>query len=246
MNFKKNVILSVLILIAITFTNAAEIDFSSFNTNLTESERQTLKEGKVVIKKLEKLKQISMCSKNEYALDVVSQAQALKPAYLSEIINIIPYEKNENLIEKLESAIMDIEHYAGIPYWSEHNKVWVELYSSAKILSSSKTDGKTIASADLEMVPFGHFTTDIICQAKNDTLFYSSTNSSKLKYNGNITCVNPERMKSLICVYRQGDYWIMYGLGAVDAPSVFFLKDRIELSFMNRIKTFCAYFFEKL
>ena len=36
------------------------------------------------------------------------------------------------------------------------------------------------------------------------------------------------------------------GIGGVKAPSIFFLRDRVETSFMNRIKTMCSYFFEQM
>ena len=52
-------------------------------------------------------------------------------------------------------------------------------------------------------------------------------------------------MKSIVVIVRQGDSWVLYGVGAVDAPSIFFLRDRVETSFMNRIKTFCTFFFNK-
>ena len=53
-------------------------------------------------------------------------------------------------------------------------------------------------------------------------------------------------MKSIIAIVKEGNSWILYGIGAVNAPDLFFLRDRIETSFMNRIKTFCSYFFKKL
>ncbi|MBQ5384459.1 MAG: hypothetical protein IIU46_08430, partial [Treponema sp.] len=92
---------------------------------------------------------------------------------------------------------------------------------------------------------FGTINTTITSRKSSDSYYYVSTNDNKLKYSG-ITCVDPGKMKSIIVIVRDGNSWILYGIGAVNAPDVFFLRDRIETSFMNRIKTFCSYFFKKL
>ena len=53
-------------------------------------------------------------------------------------------------------------------------------------------------------------------------------------------------MKSFIVVFRNGDKWVLYGIGAVKAPTIIGIKSRIETSFMNRIKAFCSHYCEKL
>ena len=69
--------------------------------------------------------------------------------------------------------------------------------------------------------------------------------NTKLKYYDKYTCVKEKNMKSIVVITKQDGYWVLYGVGAVDAPSIFFLRERVETSFMNRIKTFCTYFFNK-
>ena len=53
-------------------------------------------------------------------------------------------------------------------------------------------------------------------------------------------------MVSCITVFRDGDNWILYGIGGVDALKLWFIEDRVETSFINRIKTFCNFIFTKL
>lgn len=217
-----------------------------FNSNLSASERNTLSHNKVVIRKLDSLKEVSINSKNEAITKVLAEAKKLGPVYIAEIIQVRPYAGNENLLQSFETLILDIPSYAGIPYYSERAEKWYDLYSSAAITSTTTKDNLKIINANLEMEPFGIINTQIDTMKTDSYFFYESTNLNKLRYYDKFNCVSPQKMKSLIAIYRDGDNWVLYGLGIVNAPNVFFLRDRIETSFMNRIKTFCAYFFEKL
>ena len=53
-------------------------------------------------------------------------------------------------------------------------------------------------------------------------------------------------MKSAITVFRDGDNWVLYAIGGVDTYKIFFLEDRVETSFINRIKSFCSFIFTKI
>ena len=66
-----------------------------------------------------------------------------------------------------------------------------------------------------------------------------------LKHKG-INCVKKENMKSLILVFKDGNNWILYGIGGVKAPKIPLFEKRIETSFMNKIKTFCQFVYSKL
>ena len=61
-----------------------------------------------------------------------------------------------------------------------------------------------------------------------------------------MTVVRPEKMQSFVYAFVYNDFIVLYGIGGVNAPSVFFLRERIETSFINRIKTFCKFIFEKI
>ena len=52
-------------------------------------------------------------------------------------------------------------------------------------------------------------------------------------------------MKICILLIRDGDNWILYGIGGVNAPRVPFFTERIQTSFINRINTFCSFIFKK-
>lgn len=216
-----------------------------FNKKLSDKELESLKNGEVLIRNIGSASKICIDSDNEFAEKSVSIIKKLHPSYLMEVIQIRKCEKNENLIENLSSILLDIPSYKGIPYYSEHNKIWVDLYSEANVLSHEKNGETEKMVADLFMIPFDNIKTSIILTQTKDSLFYISENTEKIYYD-NIPCINIGNLKSIITVFKYGDYYILYGIGGVAAPKVPFLTKRIELSFMNRIKTFCNFVYNKI
>ena len=207
---------------------------SPYNKNLSAEDIESLSSGKTVIKNTGSYKK------------VVETVSNLKPAYFAEVIKEYTYEGNENLLENFSSLVMDIPSYAGIPYYSERAEEWYDLYTSAEIKSAQKDGNTQIVNADFEMKPFGLVPMKITSEKNDGYYYYESTNLSTMRYYDKFNCVSPENMKSIIVIFKSEDKWILYGIGAVKAPSVFFLRDRVDTSFMNRIKTFCAYFFAKM
>ncbi|MCH5290833.1 MAG: hypothetical protein J1D88_03615 [Treponema sp.] len=216
---------------------------SVFNKNLSAAELAQIEQGATLIKNTGSVRQLCMQSPNQGVRAALKAVSDLKPAYLAEIIQMVPYSGNEDFITQFRDRIMRIEEYAGIPYYSERHQSWYDLYSSATLTSFSTEGEQQRASADLVMQPFGTISTRIENTAAADYFLYTSTNTNRLRYHDKFTCVNPEKMLSVIVIFRDGDSWILYGIGAVHAPSVFFLRERVETSFMNRIKSFCSYFF---
>lgn len=212
---------------------------------LSDSERTALESGETIIKSLKNYKNFSINYPNPGVEQIQSITKKLKPAYLAEVIKMIPYEGNEDIFSKINEHLTDVNGYVGIPYYSEHNDIWVDLYASCNVISSEAEEGSSKTVADLYMEPFGYITTEVETHIYDDYYIYVSQNLNTIKYSG-FTAVSKNDMKSLICVFRYGDNWVLYGIGAVDAPDVFFMHDRIELSFMNRIKTFCKHIFNLL
>ncbi|MGI5172122.1 hypothetical protein H0R92_00780 [Treponema sp. OMZ 840] len=218
---------------------------SLFNDNLTVEERQKLADGQIVIRNIGKAKNISLNPVTPQAGRLIESVKKLKPAYLAEVIQIRPASGNEDLIERIKPLLLDIEAYAGIPYWSERNQQFYDLYSSASIVKSDIKENGALLNADLYMLPFGDLNVDIKLSDIDGEVLYSMINTGNVKYD-NITVVRPEKMQSFVYAFKYNDFIVLYGIGGVNAPSIFFLRDRIELSFINRIKTFCKYIFEKL
>lgn len=216
-----------------------------FTKYLTKNERTKLENGEVVIKKLSNYKKLSISSNNstKRTLDIMKK---LDPSYITEIIQIKPYKGNEDIIEKVDAALMDIEDYAGIPYYSERQEKWYELYGWTKVTDLKEEENKRVVQADMYMSVFDVVKTEIETEKNEESYFYSSMNLNVLRYHDKFDAVGKKKFKSSIIIFRDGDNWILYGIGGVDVPRIPFVSDRIETSFLNRTKSFCNFIFEKL
>ena len=234
-----------LVFLIFVFHSVLSVSALPFNNELSESDIQKANKGEVIIRNIGTYSKMSLNSDNRGAKILLSTIHDLQPSYLAEIIKVVPVKNNEKLPEIVKKLLMAIPDYAGIPYYSEQGKSWYKLYSSAEILSQTTKGDVTTLLADFDMAPFGIIHTSITIMETPDYLYYESTNLNKLLYSG-FTCVSPEKMKSCIIIFRDGDNWILYGAGGVRAPWIPFLAQRIETSFINRIKTFCNFIFEKI
>lgn len=218
-----------------------------FNSKITESELTQLANGETVIRNVGSKKNLSLTNSNsEYITKIKEELDDKNPNYLAEVIKIIPKtENNTDLKQKLYEVILDIESYSNIPYYSEHNEKWFKLYNYAKINSLTKTGNQTNIDFTAEMDPFGVIDMKGVLIEDENSLFYSMVNTSKVVYDSwNITCVSKNKMYNAITLFEYDDYYILYGVGGVKAPSIFFLRDRIDTAFIGRIKYFCKYMFE--
>lgn len=217
-----------------------------FNSKVTEEDLKTLSEGKVVARNIDKFKNIGIESDSPLVERMKAQIKDLSPNYLAELIQIRPYEGNEDLPQKLFDVLSDIENYAGIQYWSVRHERYYDLYSSAKILKQEKiSDSRFTYETELYMEPFGTIETPISIEKGEDYLIYTNSNANSLKVKG-MTAVKARNMKSVILLFKDGDNWILYGIGGCKAPRIAMFESRIETSFINRIKTFCSYVFTKI
>ena len=238
----KRIFCSVLFLITLFFAGFAD----PFNNRLTEDERSKIATGDILIKNINYEKYISL-KKGEVTLGdkLLAEIHDLNPKYLAEVIQIKPYKGNEDLPQRLETILNNVPEYAGIPYYSERHDAWWDLYDSAEIVETiDRSDGKTI-KAKLLMEPFDIVMEDIDLTRSSDSILYSAVNTNKLRYLDKFDCIWPRKMKICILLFRDGDNWVLYGIGGVNAPRVPFFTERIQTSFINRINTFCSFIFKK-
>ena len=217
-----------------------------FNDNLSVEERAVLSSGETLIKNTSSYKKMCLEASNPQVQKLRQTVMEMKPAYFAEVIKEYPVQGREDLPSVFAQLVTDVSSYAGIPYFSERKQKYYDLYTWAKITSSSQEGNTLKMMADFEMKPFGEVSMRIETEVGKDYFWYESTNTTLMRYYDKFDCVKPENMKSLIVIFKSGDKWVLYGAGAVKAPSIFFLRDRVDTSFMNRIKAFCAYFFAKM
>ena len=221
--------------------------------NFSQEELASLEAGEVLIRNIGNAKKVSLRPVNKTATQLVDTITELKPPYLVEIIQVIPYAGNEAVFNILRKELTDVESYVGIPYFGERTGRWYKLYSSAVIDSKTENAAKTDMQTRLEMSPFGIIPTHITIEQGADELFYSSVNTEPVKIQDSgvkvvdgMTCAKTDKMKSFVYAFRVDEKIYLYGLGGVDAPNVPVLKSKIDNSFINRVTTFCKFIFEKL
>ncbi|MCR4713304.1 MAG: hypothetical protein K5751_02875 [Treponemataceae bacterium] len=246
---KKNILFFMCALYLLTFSvltaeNNTVPDYilkSLFNDNLKTEESASIAKGEIVVRNIGNYKKICLNDVSDKAAEILVCYKKLKPAYLAETILIRPVKSNtSDEIKKLDDALADVSNYVGIPYYSVRNKQWYDLYSSAEVKNRFFKGNTECINVDFEMEPFGSINTDITIENSAQSLFYTSINTSKIKYSG-FTCIDSGELISYIYVFQYGEWQIIYGIGGADAPSIFFLQDRIETSFVNRITTFCTF-----
>lgn len=236
----------ILIGFFVLFASSTFLFADSFNDKLTQEERTTLAGGNILIRNIDFYRNICLeLDENDKATFLKEEIKKLHPQYLAEIIQYKPYAGNEDLPERLRETLYNVGDYAGIPYYSEHNDRWYDLYDSAKIVEETKTDSQTELKCIFEMAPFGTVDELITIEDSADSIVYVAVNQNKLRYHDKFDAVYPQKMKICIFLFRDGDNWVLYGIGGVNAPRIPFFTERIEVSFINRIKTFCNFIFTK-
>ena len=246
--FKFKILVSFAVILILVVQNSFA---GVFNKNLTAEEQKTLDRGEVLIKNIAYQKNMSLNKDfNEDTKALTEEIKQLSPKYLAEIIQIKPYKGNENLPEILTGLLYNVSDYKGIPYYSERNKKYYNLYDSAEIQKETIiTQNAYKTSKQLEalfvMEPFDKVYETINLTQTSNSVYYSSINTNKLRYKDEFDCVWPKKLKICIILFRDGDNWVLYGIGGVNAPRIPFFTERIETSFINRINTFCSFIFSK-
>lgn len=216
-----------------------------FNSNLSSEEKERLENGEVVIKNISSVSKMCLSSSSKNAEELLSDFKELKPIYLAEVIQIKPYEGNENLCDNLSDILSNVQGYVGIPYISSGGGLY-NLYDSADIKSVSETEnGETVIEVDLFMEPFETIPSTISYKKSEDSLLYKNTNSEEIYFKG-FKALKKRKMLSEVVMFREDDYWIIYAAGGVDTVRVPFVETKVRNSFLNRIRTFCTFVINKL
>lgn len=240
----KRIVIFLFTLNILIFSLAGE----NFNKKISDQEIHELEDGAVLIRNIEYYNNICLNKEGKDLSEfLLTSMKKLHPKYLVEVIKYLPYEGNEDLPEKLENILNNVEEYVGIPYWSVESKKWYDLFTYAKIIDQYEEEDKRVVKADLTMDPF-----DVVCERfevrrTDDEIFYLAVNENKLSYHNKLDCIWPEKMQIGIYVFRdENNHWVMYGIGGVKAPKFPVFHKRISVSFENRIRTLCCYFLDRI
>ena len=233
------------IFFTLAFALTVQIFANPFNNKIKDEEIEKLQNGEILIRNSDTIKNLCLLQDfSEKGNGLLDFAKNIKPKYIAEVIQFKPYEGNEDFEEKLEQMLFEVEKFTDIPYTTSSGGQYL-LYDSAEILNQKKDGGHTNMQVRMYMDPFADVFQDMDIYKSDDELLYTSKNTNKLRYRDDFDCLNPEKMMTCIYLFRDGDHWVFYAVGGVNAPHIPFLTERIRRSFMNRINTFCNYIFKK-
>ena len=137
---KKSILFFLLIFFSCNLFLQAQVkisdeDFAAlFNARLTDSEKTQLKNGEFVFNSISSIKNIRINKTRQTEKDIET-VRKVNPNHLIEVIKILPYKGNEDLIELISVIMQDIDSYKEIPYYSERHGRSFQLFSEAEILS---------------------------------------------------------------------------------------------------------------
>lgn len=218
---------------------------SFFSEKLNSQELEQAQGESTLIKKIDSYKNISILPNTENTTAIANAIKELKPSLVLEFIKIIPKTQDQTILESLHKILLNIENYAGIQYWSEQQKRYYDLYTSVVVNSTKEIPFGYKLNVTYDMLPFNPYKANVLLKKTDSTLFYSTINTELMKFKG-VPAIKKEDFHFYIVAQETEDSVILYGLGAVDAPILPFVKDRIEVSFTNRIKTFCQFIFKEV
>src|SRR5574344_309908 len=102
-NFRKITLFHIFLIVVLLPTIALP-----FNKKLSESDLESLNKGEVLIKSIDKYKNVSIEGQNLGIAKIRQEIEDLNPNYLAEIIQVRPYKGNENLIQDMRAVLEDI------------------------------------------------------------------------------------------------------------------------------------------
>lgn len=208
------------------------------------SDKAALLRGETLVRSI---KNASSCAVTSPATAALQQSiREIQPSYLAEVIKVVPYEGNEELISHVQALVVDIPSYMRIPYHSR----WGDspLFSIARIQEKNAHGATVIYKALLKMEPFSAFTATVTTRKLQDSFYYACTNEEPLLYRFlfDFSAIKKHKMLSGLSIFVEDDFIVLYALGGAKTPFFPFAQKRIESAFMNRITDFCTYFLEQL
>ena len=215
-----------------------------FNERLSDSEKTALQNGEFVFNSIGSIKKVRVNHVKETAQDIET-VKKVNPNHLIEVIKIIPYQGNENLIETIARIMQDINAYTEIPFYSERHNRYYKLFKEAEILSVREKNAVLTIDERLLMNPFKSYTARVEAENRGDYYFYTMKNTERVKYKF-LNAIKKEKMIAGVSVFKYGENWVIYALGGAYIFHGPFFNDFVESEFCGRIKAFVIYVFNRL
>lgn len=228
------------------FFAAALCQAEIFNSNLSDSEREKLYNGQIVIRFINDAEKI--CADEGFFPEIDAVVQSIKktkPNYLAEVLWSVPVQEGDNLTELAQKLFCDMNTFKEIPYYSEAFKKTEPLFTIAELIDTEKAGQYTTSLARFCMDPFAPYKATLSMSKTESSFVFLHTNNERLKV-AIVKAVEKNTLKAGVALIQSGDRWFVYGAGGVKAPKPLLFRKSLEKAFNNRIKDFASFYIRKV
>ena len=234
-------------LAALTFLQSA---FSQnlppyFSEEWGETEKTGLQQGKIIIRNIQKCKNISLQKGiNPYVDKVINVAEKINANYLAEIIYKMPKEGNESIINQAVTVFEDINLYKEIIYTDEKKGKSCPLFPLVEERFRKDADYWIQIGSHIKMDMLSEYDSELEIEWGAPGFFFKQQNKTPL-YWKSFKAVKEGNMIAAICCFEWSGEYYVYALGGVRAPRIPFVIAEIERQFIGRIEDFTVFYIKR-
>ncbi|MCL2791640.1 MAG: hypothetical protein FWD87_00975 [Spirochaetaceae bacterium] len=149
---------------------------------------------------------------------------------------------DDNLIQKIEDILTDIESFNNIPYYARRTGRRTSLFRDISIHRDYVNEnGNRIIIAEVTIAPFNPTTMKFEIIKDKNFIMFRAYNIDRVKY-WIVPVVNEERMLILFAGELDNNMFKCYGLGVADTGTFLVLRRVIEEEFNSRTEAIITWF----
>lgn len=217
----------------------------SFTTEWGYTEKIGLQEGKIIIRNIQRCKNISIQKGlNPYVDKVIDVAEKIDANYLAEIIYKMPKEGNDDIIEQAVKIFEDINLYREIIYSDEKKGSNRNLFPLVEARFRNDAPGYIQIGSHLRMDMLSAYDSELEIEYGENGFFFHQQNVTPLLWRS-FKAVKEGNMIAGICCFEWDGAYYVYALGGIRAPRIPFVLKEIERQFIGRIEDFTVFYIKR-
>ena len=217
----------------------------AFSTNLEPEALAGLEQGKIVIRNIQRCKNVAIREGfNTYVDKVLKTADDINANYLAEIIYRMPKAGNEDIISQAIKIFEDINLYKEIIYSDEKKGNQRNLFPLVEERFRNNKPGWIQVGSHLKMDMLSPYDSELQIEWGDAGFFFKQKNVTALTWRS-IKAIKEENMIAGICCFEWGDSYYVYALGGLRAPRIPFIMTEVERQFIGRIEDFTVFYINR-
>jgi hypothetical protein len=183
-----------------------------------------------------------------YADRIREDLRPIGPRIGVEVLFVVPAD-DAGIPETPEiyTTLQSISTMEGIEYYSQSRGYMRTLFHESYVIDDPDERNRIPDPVTTDVPPvdrlfvfqrdssFGRNVLQLDYRVDGEAVFLTMTNLTRMYYQGIVPAVGPRGLIFHILVMPLGDHLLFYGHAGADAPSLFGIEDRIQMSFYNRI-----------